>query len=77
MKYCKSNNGLIHLVSALNSEYTLCGDAFDGEAIGLEIDPHAHEPCKHGPVTCPKCIAEIKGIRGVKIKENDGNTKNQ
>jgi len=68
--YAKSGDGLIHLTSALNSEFTICGDAFDGEANErIKDDSTCHSFCKPQPITCPKCIVEIKNIRGVKIKE--------
>lgn len=70
MRYAKSNDGLIHLLSANNSEYTLCGDAFDGEADGIKDDPVAHLPCAKQAITCPRCIVEIKNIKSVKIKED-------
>ena len=59
-KYAKSNDGLIHLLSALNCEYTVCGNAFEGDGYDLKNDPNAHTPCKKGPVTCGNCITEIK-----------------
>ena len=72
-RYAKSNNGLIHLLSALNCEFTLCGNAFEGDGtdiINIKNDPNAHTRCKKGPVTCENCIKEIKNARHVKIKES-------
>jgi hypothetical protein len=66
--YAKSNDGRVHLVSALNGEYTLCGDAYDG---GLAIDEDNQSDWtgqKSGPVTCPKCIKEIESCRGVRVQ---------
>lgn len=71
--YCKSNNGLIHRVSAINPEYTLCGNAFEGDGDGTEEgEKHAWEDCPRGPVTCPECIREIENCRGVRTRK--GNT---
>lgn len=67
----KSNDGLVHLVSALNGEYTLCGNAFDGDADGQTNDPHAWTDTKHGPVTCPECSQEIENCRGVRTRHNE------
>lgn len=65
--YGKSSDGLVHLVSVLNGEFTLCGDAFEGCDKGDGAD---WVRCKSGPVTCPKCISEIKNCRGVRVQHN-------
>lgn len=66
-RYAKNEDGQVHLISALNSEYTLCGDAFDGgEGVGLpEQTPWTI--CERGPVTCQLCIKEIDNCRGVRV----------
>lgn len=67
--YGKSNDGIIHLVGVVNSEFTLCGNAFDGEADReLPNDPTMWVAHPAGPVTCPVCIRQIKACRGVKTK---------
>lgn len=66
--YAKSNDGRIHLVSAINGEFTLCGNAFDGDADGQASDPHAWEEVKRGPVTCENCIREIENCRGIRVR---------
>lgn len=64
-------NGCVHLMSALNAEYTLCGDAFDvyagsdGKESGVTEDI---SKTNKKVVTCPRCIAEIENCRGVRIK---------
>lgn len=65
--YGKSSNGLVHLVSALSGEFTLCGDAFDG---GDTCDGADWTEHKRGPVTCPLCIEEIVNCRGVRVRPN-------
>lgn len=72
--YCKSNDGLVHLVSAVNREYTLCGDAFDGDADGSEHDPAAWHYVKRQPITCHQCANEIENCRGVRIKRHNDRT---
>jgi hypothetical protein len=70
VKYGKSKNGLIHLVSAVNSEYTMCGNAFDGEwgdPFDMSNDPYQWEQCAPAPITCPNCAAQIRQCRGVRI----------
>ena len=69
-EYARSNDGLTHLISALNGEYTVCGNAFDGDANG-ELpgrDPFAWDDCPEAPVDCPKCAKEIINCKGAKTK---------
>ncbi len=70
--YAKSADGLVHLVSKSNADYTLCGDAFEGYGEDFEGfdkgNPSAWVPVKSGPVTCPKCAREIANCRGVKVQ---------
>lgn len=59
----------IHLMSPVQGEYTICGDAFDGgSGIGESDLTEMHETEKT-TVTCPKCVAVILGCRGVRIKQ--------
>lgn len=74
MNYAKSTNGLIHLINhAGGGEFTLCGDAFDIDAV---CEGHGHsedeegaswKPHPHGPVTCPDCARGILQCRGIRI----------
>jgi hypothetical protein len=63
--YAISPDGLIHLVNDNNSEFTLCGDAFDGDSECPTLGWSAHPS---GPVTCHNCAKIIKSCRGVRIK---------
>lgn len=65
MKYAESHNGLVHLISPVQSEYTLCGDAFD---IDSEDDCRdaAWVERRNGPVTCDLCAKIIAACRGVR-----------
>lgn len=66
--YARSGDGITHLISAINGEYTLCGDAFDG-GIGVEEpDQTPWDKCECDSVTCEKCIREIDNCRGVRVK---------
>lgn len=65
--YARSNDGIVHLVSAINGEFTIYGNAFDGDANNDPDDPHAWSTVKRGPVTCGKCATEILNCRNVKI----------
>lgn len=61
MEFKKNNSG-VHLMSASNSEYTICGDAWDGdEMVGgnqkCRIDLKGFQK-----VTCKKCKEEIANI---------------
>lgn len=70
--FAKSADGLIHLVSAIHSEYTMCGDAFEGNPGEFDEndDPQSWVKCESQPITCPKCIIQILNCRGVKIKKS-------
>ena len=69
MKYCLTTDGDVHLVNALNSEFTLCGDAWDIDQTEDRIDGagHGHKPHARGPVTCPRCAKVILACRGIRI----------
>jgi len=71
--YARSEDGIVHLISAIDSEFTLCGDAFDGGA-GVGLPEQAPwDNCKHGPVTCPRCITQINNCRGARVRrEQEG-----
>lgn len=60
--YAQSNDGTVHLVSALNGEFTLCGDAYDG-SVDDRDDDTSWSSRKTGPVTCTKCLSEIENCR--------------
>lgn len=66
--FTESTNGLVHLVT--RAEYTLCGDALEGDTdsfTGEETIPECYET-KKKTVTCPICIEIIEMCRGVKTK---------
>ena len=53
--------------SAVNGEFTLCGDAFDAFASGYAEEEH---DCA-GPgqvVTCPQCCKVIQDIRDMRYR---------
>jgi hypothetical protein len=70
MKKEFGENSVVHLMQAFNSEYTICGDAFDcdSEAGTEHIYPGADHiyPTKKKVVTCERCIREIENCRNVK-----------
>jgi len=63
------NRDGVHLVS--EAEYTLCGDALEGDGIGMgdEFIPTSN-PTQKRTITCPKCSAIILMCRGVKCLPN-------
>lgn len=68
-EYARSANGLIHVVNPAGGEHTLCGDAFDIDAIeGEDEKGAAWVECDPGPVTCENCARVIEACRGVRIK---------
>ena len=54
--FARSNDGRIHLTQGPSSEFTLCGNAFDGEK---ENDQYSWEPCARQPITCKDCARII------------------
>jgi hypothetical protein len=70
-RFSKSNDGLVHLLNTINWEFTLCGNAFDGDALSADMssDPNAHCKCKERVVTCPSCIEIIRSTRRVRCRE--------
>ena len=58
--------GEVHIMSAINCEYTLCGDAFD-----LDSDEPGYEqiPTDKRTVTCDRCIRETENCRGVRVRK--------
>jgi hypothetical protein len=76
-EYAKSNNGLVHVVNPIGGEHTLCGDAFDIDALATigrkslgEEDAKllGWDYVKHGPVTCENCARVIRICRGVRLE---------
>lgn len=61
--------GMVHLVSPLQGEHTLCGDAFD-----LASDEAGYEwtPTNSKTVTCTNCALIIRTCRGVRINFPNG-----
>lgn len=65
-KQFAENKDGVHLVSPLNEEFTLCGDALEGSASDeQEIDPALIT--KSRTVTCPKCATTVLHCRGVVV----------
>lgn len=74
-KHFVEAEGFVHLVSVNNSEYTLCGDAFD---LGSEVQGYEWRETKRRSVTCSRCIREILNCRGARTakeqqEKQDGN----
>lgn len=60
------NGDGVHLIAAL-SDYTLCGDALEGDqVIGLE----ACERTEKRVVTCSRCADVIEHCRGVRFRRD-------
>ena len=55
-----------HIISAINPEFTICGNAFEGDAMGLEYDRLAWKRVKGNYINCNNCCKEAQKI----IKEN-------
>lgn len=61
MEFFKNKSG-VHLMSYGNSEYSICGDAWDGTEIvgGDQSEMVALQGLQK--VTCKKCLAEIREV---------------
>jgi len=55
----------VHLVSPLQGEHTLCGDAFD---LGTDEPGYEWKPTSRRVVTCPNCARIIHECRGVRTQ---------
>lgn len=64
-EFSKSCDGLIHLVNPIAAEYTVCGDAFEGNP-GDDVS-WAWGPTRKTKVTCPKCLEIIRACKKVRI----------
>lgn len=58
------NSEGVHLLSPVNSEYTLCGDSWEHDKGVVE----GHVPTESRAVTCPRCISVIEACRAVRIR---------
>lgn len=67
-QYAKSVNGIVHVISPLGGEHTLCGDAFDIDSEETEKDCAWVLLKRSATVTCPNCINVITVCRGVRTK---------
>lgn len=59
--------GFTHLVSPIQGEYTVCGDAFD---LGSDEPGYEWSETKKRIIDCPKCSQLILGCRGVRVKQS-------
>lgn len=70
MKVYGINNDGVHLMSSLNSEFSLCGDAFDIDSLlNIEKDVSGIKNTEKNIVTCQRCIIEILNCKNVQFKK--------
>ena len=69
-KCAKDTEGIIHAISACNGEYTLCGNAFDGDCFSGGDEKYSWKSIDKGIVNCKNCIMIIEGLKGVKYEKN-------
>lgn len=69
MTCAKSRDGLVHALSAINSEFTLCGDAFDIDS-EKGYEDKAWVEVTTGIVNCPRCVKQIVECRKYKVDIN-------
>lgn len=65
--YSKSDD-LHHLVSAVQPEFTLCGNAFDCDSeVENGDEDKSWVDCAPSVIDCPLCAAVVLSCRGVKV----------
>jgi len=57
--------GFVHIVTPLQGEHTLCGDAFD---LDTDVPGYEWKPTRQRVVTCPNCARVIEECRGVRTR---------
>ena len=69
VRHFVENRDGVHLVGV--SEYTLCGDALEGDGVGSgDEDVPRSLDTKRRTVTCPRCAMIIAMCRGVRCVPN-------
>ena len=71
VEFVESSDGLVHLTT--RGEYTLCGDALEGDGYSPDDSnyiPESHQTTKR-TVTCPRCSEVVMMCRGVRCRPND------
>lgn len=63
--YYEDDRG-VHFMSPLQSEFTICGDAFDVDAVDDALSQL--KPTSKRTVTCPQCVKLIRALRGIRTK---------
>jgi hypothetical protein len=64
-KYAEDDKGIIHLISPINGEFTLCGNAFDGDNL---IGDYAWKETRNAMINCLDCIKTINVCKMIKLK---------
>lgn len=57
--YMKNADG-VHFISCINSEFSICGDAYDISDVSPESGDMENVTAQ--PITCPKCKEQIDAI---------------
>lgn len=70
--FAQDDNGEIHLISAVDSERTLCGNVIEGELgsgvpYGTTKGNGAWREVNRTAVTCELCLIEIGNCKSVRI----------
>lgn len=57
--------GVIHMISPIQAEFTLCGDAFD---LASDVADYAWQATTATTVTCPICATVVRDCQGVRTR---------
>lgn len=72
MKVAKDGFGIFHMISGIDTEYTLCGNAFEGQCDGTEEDKIAWDVVEHDQITCKQCLKQIKACKKINLEPTEG-----
>lgn len=77
MKEYMENAEGVHLMNALNGEYTLCGDAFDAHISESDWPNGEMVATTKRVVTCERCCRIIEMCRGVRCRPSTSKTQEE
>lgn len=67
MREFSENKAGVHLMNPIQSEYSMCGDAFDIDTEDIDTHDGPLLPSEKKTVTCERCKMIITECRGVRV----------
>lgn len=63
-EFAKDGRGIIHLIGNVNAEFTLCGNAWEGDDSDEgSWEEFGWKPCPPQKITCEPCLRQIKACK--------------